>query len=816
MHIDHDNLSLINESDVEQKVVMPLLAGDVYLEIPHDKIFTKSYLAPVLLDKNAGRTGGYYPDYTVWMRGFPLLVVEVKAPDVPVETGYREASLYARHLNQAFPTNLNPCRFLLATNGTELLAGFWDSMPTLSMSVSDLRLGSVALEKLQQHCHSRVLEAYAGACLLQVRSGRPFFPYNLAGGPALLRARVPLNSFAAELSPILRRYFTSPSEENNREIIERAYVSSGEITEYDRVLEALLKERLAVQRGTLVEKLEPERYREEHVERAVSLFNEMRPSGGQLQIIQGSVGSGKSLFIRRYREAMQSPTLADQSRWAFVDFNASPTDLSNAERWLCTAFSESFQRENPTIDTTSYSVLRGIFSRNVQKRKPIYDELAKTSPEQAAVAKANDLAAWQDDPEQTARGIAEYVLGSRNEILIVVMDNVDRLDLKNQLAAFQLTLWFLERTRSFVILQMRDETYERYKNKPPLDTFRTGITFHISPPRFTDVVRRRLELSREYLATHPEKRQSYSTESGLRVSYPTSDLEQFLHELYVELFDRKRNKSRLLEAIAGWDVRRALQIFVSIITSGHLTTTAITSTILGGRTIAISEQNVLRILMRGEYRFFSDDSGFLSNIFSFDPEWQKPDNFIMIEILYFLARNRKRKGEAGLEGYFTCRRIADELQRMGYVPEDVRSALNIALQRQLITADHMNFTSVDFDDSVHILASGFMHVRVLAARIEYLYGVIPTTPISDRDVAVQLAEFVKNENARGKAYSHQRLRAVEIFHDYLVRQRKAAETPFSANEDTGASYVLRQIAGAIANFKNVTAGSPSVPDPLDF
>ena len=816
MHIDHDNLDLRNESDVEQKIVMPLLAGDIYLEISQDKIFTKDYLAPVLLDKTAGRTSGYYPDYTVWIRGFPLLVVEVKAPDVPAETGYREASLYARHLNQSYPTSLNPCRFLLATNGTKLLAGFWDSMPTLDLSVNDLRLGSAALEKLREHCHFRALEAYARVCLLRVRSDRTFFPYNLAGGPALLRARTPLNSFAADLSPILRRYFTSPSEENNREIIERAYVSSGEVTEYDRVLEALLKERLTIQRGTVVEKLEPERHREERVEEAVSLFNEMRPPGGELQIIQGAVGSGKSLFIRRYKEAMQSSTLADQSRWAFVDFNASPADLSNAERWLSTAFVESFQRENPTIDLNSFNVLRGIFSRNIQKRKPIYDELAKTSPEQAAIARANDLAKWQDDPELTARGIAEYILGGRKEILIVVMDNVDRLDLKNQLAAFQLTLWFLARTSCFVVLQMRDETYERYKNKPPLDTFRTGITFHISPPRFTDVVRRRLELSREYLAAHPEKRQSYSTESGLRVTYPTSDLEQFLRELYVELFDRKRNKSRLLEAIAGWDVRRALQIFVSIITSGHLTSTAITSTILGGRTVAITEQNVLRILMRGEYQFFSDDSGFVSNIFGFDPEWQKPDNFIMVEILYFLARNRKRKGETGLEGYFSCRRVADELQRMGYVPEDTLSALNIALQRQLISADHMNFTSVAFDDSVHILASGFMHVRVLAARIEYLYGVIPTTPIFDRDVADRLSEFVKNESARGRTFSHQRLQAVEIFHSYLVRQKRATETPFSGSVDNGASYVLGQIEGAIEHFKNIAAVSPGVPDPLDF
>src|SRR5207248_1612783 len=128
-------------------------------------------------------------------------------------------------------------------------------------------------------------------CLLRVRAGRAFLPYVLTGGVALLRARVPVNSFAADLSPILRRYFTSPSEENNLEIIERAYVCSDEVTEYDRILEALLKERLTVQRGTIVKELKPGKYGEEHVERAIFDFKEARPSSGQLQIVQGAVGS---------------------------------------------------------------------------------------------------------------------------------------------------------------------------------------------------------------------------------------------------------------------------------------------------------------------------------------------------------------------------------------------------------------------------------------------------------------------------------------------------------------------------------------------
>jgi hypothetical protein len=213
--------------------------------------------------------------------------------------------------------------------------------------------------------------------------------------------------------------------------------------------------------------------------------------------------------IRKY---YNRKTIKDDVDGSFVDFNASPADLSHAELWLCKAFIEGFEYENPALDLSSKEVLRGIFSRNIQRRKYIYDELEKNAPEQAAVAKAADLAKWQDDAAEMVDGIANYVLGIRKEVLVVVMDNVDRLELKNQLDAFQLALWFMHKTRSFVILQIRDETYERYKNQPPLDTFRTGITFHITPPRFLDVVKKRLELSLEYLEAEAKEKQSFTIE----------------------------------------------------------------------------------------------------------------------------------------------------------------------------------------------------------------------------------------------------------------------------------------------------------------
>lgn len=820
MHIDHDNLVLNSEGDVEAKLLIPLLCGESYLGIPSQNFFAKEYLAPSDVDKGAKVPGGYYPDFSAWIHGFPILLVEAKAPGVPVEQAYREASLYARHLNSQRPTGLNPASFIVASSGDRVLFGRWDAPPEFDVHYKLLRPGSAKLHEIQQVYGFPALRQHALECLRKVKVNRGRRPFNNAGGQAVINAKKALNSFAADLSPILRRYFTSRDASDIKEIAKYAYVSSAEATEYDRVLEALLRDRVQVRRDTIVERLDPDGSSEKHIEKAVISFDEERPATGQLQIIQGAVGAGKSLFIRRYKEVLQSPALLKRCRWAWVDFGSASFDLSNAQAWLSRAFNESFQAENPEIDFSKRDVLWGIFAKQIQRRKPIYDDVSAWDETKAAILRNEDLQKWQDDPIEFAVGLSNYVLGQRQELLLVVMDNVDRLDLKTQLNIFQLALWFMGQTKAFIILQMRDETYERFKAKPPLDTFRAGIAFHITPPRFIDVVRKRLDLSIKYLAARAEQTQTYTLPSGARITIPTTELGRFLQELYIELFDRRRNIARIMESLAGKDVRRALDMFVSIITSGYLGEDQITSQVRGGGEIRITEHNLLKILMRTDYLLFSDRSGFVSNIFSFENEWRRPSNFLLIEILFFLASSRKLPGQIGIEGYFTVQHICELMQRLGYDQEDTANAVNLALSRYLVDADHMGNVSVGFADSVKISASGFIHLRTLVERLEYLYGVLATTRVTDGKVLSAIAEATQREVRLGDLTARSKLQVVEVFRRYLLNQAialgKASGSPFDINDrNSGAAYVLRAMERTITRFYNREGGKIDDEDPLD-
>ena len=624
------------------------------------------------------------------------------------------------------------------------------------------------------------------------------------GGQPLINSKKPFNSFAAELAPTLRRYFTSTTQNDDPDIYERGYVGSDDVTEYDRILESLLKDRLTSRRA-LSEELSPTRANEPKLAKAIAKFRDDRPPEGQLQLITGSVGTGKSLFVRRYKELLQPENQARATHWAFINFNNAPEPLASAQDWFCERFIDSFYRENPQFDPYANENLTRIFSEDLQKRRGIYDEIKKKmSAAEAEKARINDLDEWQKDQRRLALGISRHFTGQRQEVVVVVMDNVDRLDLESQLGAFTLSLWFLDQSKAFVILQLRDETYERFKNSKPLDTFRSGVVFHITPPRFLDVVKRRLELSLEYLARNSPDTLEYHLSTGIRIRYPNSMLGKFMRSIYLELFERRNNLSRILQGLAGRDIRRALDMFVSILNSGHLHEEALTSAAVGAGGIAIPEYRILRILMRTEYRFFNNNSGFVSNIFYLDEDWQQPNNFILPEILFWLSDNRKRRGEIGLEGYFSVARIADELQRRGYVRDDVCQACSWLLQRNLIEADHMNQSSVDFVNSVKVTAAGFIHLRVLCERIEYLYGVLTVTPMSDPHTAADVSEYVLRESQMGELGAFQQIRAIELFLEYLKRQfahLKGAYPEFG-HDRAGTAYVIRQIESAIRYFRN--------------
>ena len=79
-YVHPDAQGVKTEADVELKVITPLLTGANYLDIPLSSIKAKEHLKLTVLDKSGGKSTGYFPDYSVWDKALPVMIVEAKSP----------------------------------------------------------------------------------------------------------------------------------------------------------------------------------------------------------------------------------------------------------------------------------------------------------------------------------------------------------------------------------------------------------------------------------------------------------------------------------------------------------------------------------------------------------------------------------------------------------------------------------------------------------------------------------------------------------------------------------------------------------------
>jgi hypothetical protein len=510
--------------------------------------------------------------------------------------------------------------------------------------------------------------------------------------------------------------------------------------------------------------------------------------------------------------------LRSKNHWAFVNFINPPEDFARWNDWACESFAGSVIEEGAPIDLRDAADQERIFANDLADRKAFYDRMEAIQVGRGELEKARDIEQWRLDPLKLTRGLSRYLQGDRGENLIVVFDNVDRREAGAQLIAFQTALWFMEQTRCLVILQMRDSTFEAYKNEPPLDTYRTGQIFHISPPRFVDVVRKRLELSLEYLADQAPEQVKFQTSGGATILYPKSRAGEFLRGVYIELFQRPNNVSRVLEALAGRNVRRALDMFMAIITSGHMPEDVIASVAQGAGFRSFPEYRILRALMRQDYRFFSNNSGFVANIFNCDSRWERPSNLLIPELLFLLIGQRKVRGDNGQMGYVALPRLLGYVESLGFVRSDTLDAAHYCLSKGLIEVDTSSIDSLRERDSVKATAAGWAHMRLLSARMEYVSSVLPTTPINDKNLSARIFDLMQAENRTGRLHFHQTLQMVEGFATYLRRQAAdhLAHPGFAGRSSSGTKYVLDKIQETLDYARRKTAGVTAQADLLDL
>ena len=137
--------------DVEQKFIYPLLTAlhPAGFGIRSSAIVTKANVRRFEIEKGNQRKT-YYPDYVIAIGGYPLAVIEAKAPGIDLSEAFRESRLYANELNALYPAGMNPVLIVCATNANHLWFGTADQTePTLTLDYADVESYSNGMAEAQ-------------------------------------------------------------------------------------------------------------------------------------------------------------------------------------------------------------------------------------------------------------------------------------------------------------------------------------------------------------------------------------------------------------------------------------------------------------------------------------------------------------------------------------------------------------------------------------------------------------------------------------------------------------------------------------------
>ena len=172
----------------------------------------------------------------------------------------------------------------------------WDELnPKFVLEFSDLATGLAQYEELVSMVGRNAMAKHCLGIRQKLFGNKWHVPMRLIGGNSRANLELPPNSFGSEIGPLLREFFDSDTTDASLEILEKAYVSSPQITQFDVTLNTLLQDRVSKRRAPEVQNLRVHRRRVPLVEESIRLSLGLEPKiRDPFVLILGQVGSGVS------------------------------------------------------------------------------------------------------------------------------------------------------------------------------------------------------------------------------------------------------------------------------------------------------------------------------------------------------------------------------------------------------------------------------------------------------------------------------------------------------------------------------------------
>jgi DNA-binding PadR family transcriptional regulator len=571
----------------------------------------------------------------------------------------------------------------------------------------------------------------------------------------------PRNHLYRYITPIIDYAFNEITSKDKLSMLEKCYVFEDEFDEVDRMLksEFSMEMPLLYSRDEIKKIIQDKKTSGVFQRDFYKNIDKLGSGYGEpiLLLLLGGVGSGKTTFIHRFFKVVLPEKEREKKLWFYIDWRAGPTEIGEIRSFILKQIVGEFHKKYDTL----ISMLKDEF--NIEDIPSDLDSIKHIFA----------------------------ILKALGYVLSLVVDNVDQH--KSSSPTFHENV-FIEANyittelRIITIMTLREESYYMSSDAGVFNAYYIQ-KYVINAPDFIKLILYRLDFILEKLKL-PEKQFKEFLRTNVEFEGRLPTVKTFL-EIIRDSFSRPRTEiSDFMAKTSGGDMRRTLQLFGTFLMSGNTKIDEILTEHKKSGTYWIASHQLLKSIMLGEYKYYSEEPSYLMNIFDFNTEYSK-DHFLNLKILRYAEEHLTNITAIG-RGFIEINQLMKEANNLLISPKATEDSLTRMSKRNLIVLDTRARGTIENASYFRITECGSYYLNKLIKTFAYLDGVWMDTPIADGDVVDKLRSIMDTTLLDVK------MKRTRIFLDYLLQmeQNEKARHPESQSSPLGRfSFVKSMISG---------------------
>jgi len=551
--------------------------------------------------------------------------------------------------------------------------------------------GKLLHEILSLHTISR--HGYAGFFRVDIPD-----PNILLNGIRDSAGRLERNNIAEFVMPAIDKALYSDSINEDVEVLEKCYVSNEARVKYDSLLNVHLNESV-IRVGLEAKRLKRERD-DAGLPEALNIAS--REHAPPVKLLIGSVGSGKTTYLKHFEQISGKKFLQDNSvRWIYIDF-AKMGQGNDPRKFVyeqLMVYIHKAAEKEPDW--------KSVMLRAYKKERELYRRsLGAFTKSQERIEEAITTAVFED-----MKNVDPYVdkvmaLFSYEDICILVLDNVDLYENDElERVVFSVGMAMAKQYKCHVLVAMRESTFVAHKNASSFDAYELQKIW-LDPPDFREVLSARLAYSKSVLKG---KHARIPMANG--IIFEVSDLSVYFDILRSSLLDGE--PLQFLECYSDVNVRKGIDLIKNFISSGHIQADNAIKSCLTSGSFTFNIHEVFKACMLSQWRYYKEGRAECVNIFS-ARNGSKKLSLLRLYALRYMMENARRSETSILRSA----EIVDVFRGLGASEENVMAILRDFIQNRMArTADASELTSAS---NVMITRCGAYYSREMASRLHYV------------------------------------------------------------------------------------------------